>query len=56
MRLVAKKWCDLPGLEKLTRRRVIDANEWLDALEEAESEAARKAQEKAKATRGNSTR
>jgi hypothetical protein len=45
---VAKRWCTLAELDAFTRQRVIDANEWLDAFEEADEDARRKAEAEAK--------
>jgi len=36
--LVVRKWCTLGELRALTREQVIDANELLDALDEAEED------------------
>jgi hypothetical protein len=39
-----KGWTDLIGVRDLTRTEVLDANDWLDALEEAEDAAQAKAE------------
>jgi hypothetical protein len=48
LRLVDAGFCKLPDLDKLTRQRVLDLNDWLDAREEAEDEARRRADAEAK--------
>lgn len=39
-----KGWCSIAEMERLGRQRVVDANDWLDALEEAEDRQRHKAQ------------
>lgn len=48
MRLVVKKWTNLAALDGMNRTEVLDANDWLDALEEAEDNARRKAERQSK--------
>jgi len=48
MRLVIKEWTGLPAALSLTRQEVLDANEWLDAVEDAERRAKEKAERDAK--------
>jgi hypothetical protein len=45
---VGKRWCSLDGLKVLTRTEILDANEWLDALEEAGEIAQEKAETESK--------
>jgi hypothetical protein len=39
-----KGWTNLNGLRELTRTEIQDANDWLDALEEAEDAAQAKSE------------
>lgn len=43
-----KGWTNLMGLKELTRVDILDANDWLDALEEAEDAAQARADANAK--------
>jgi hypothetical protein len=47
---VVKGWTRLDRLEALTRTQILDANDWLDALEEAEDVAKAKAEAASKRT------
>jgi hypothetical protein len=42
MRLVIKRWSTLDDVQRMTRQQVIDACDWLDAIEDAEAEEAAK--------------
>lgn len=48
-----KHWTQLDRLSTLTRTEILDANDWLDALEEAEDAAHKKAEQETKAKRGS---
>jgi len=41
-----RKWCTLGEVPTLTRQRILDANDLLDAQDEAEDDARREAEEK----------
>jgi hypothetical protein len=43
-----KGWTSLDRLDSLTRAQILDANDWLDALEEAEDAAHKKAEQDTK--------
>lgn len=45
-RLVKSKWLGLEAVDTVSRERVIEANDLLDAIEEAEETARRKAARK----------
>lgn len=50
---MVKGWTDLGGLRDLTRTEILDANDWLDALEEAEDAAHRKAEQETQGKRAS---
>lgn len=43
---MVKGWTNLNGIKELSRTEILDANDWLDALEEAEDIAQKKAETK----------
>lgn len=43
---MVKGWTTLNGVKELSRTEILDANDWLDALEEAEDIAKAKAERK----------
>ena len=45
---MAKKWCTLGDMDRLSLVQVLDDNDLLDALEEAEDEAYKKAESERK--------
>lgn len=46
------KWALIGDVKQMTRMEILDANEWLDALEEAEDEAQQKADMRAQEKTG----
>jgi hypothetical protein len=43
-----KGWTNEGGLKEMSRTEILDANDWLDALEEAEDAAQKKAEQDTK--------
>lgn len=46
-----RKWCSIEAIPTLTRQRVLDANDLLDAMDEAEEVARERAKQKAQQAR-----